>query len=590
MNQKLTKIIRLLTFSLCVCSSGSVVAKSTVTFMHLNDLHANLVPHNDLVQNVDKPGTEYVERGGLARTATLIKKIRQNNPNSVLMNIGDTYHGGVEAVFTSGEAIIDPVNALGIDVGVAGNWDFAFGPKVTRERYGQSVMSFFKKGKRPNFPNLAANVTYSAPFFKKGKPFMPATMLPQVGDVSVGFIGITSDIVPQMASFLALGLEFAEGEAAYLKLIEQHSAELRAKGADIVVVMSELGLQKDVRLANLVTPNSVDVFFSAHTHETTFEPIQSESGALVVESGNDGYLGQMDIVVDDEHIVIARNWTLHAIDHRLAEDPAMKALVAKARAPFLADDVNMTAGLMQGMQTLTQPINTVIGRTKAPMTRRHSLESDFNNALTDILRDMTGTDVAMTKGFRFESVIPEVGAKTEQDHVATGDITLEDVYRFFPTAYQFATATTTPARLKSIIEEGLTNTYSADVFKQNGGWFEGFSGLNLVLDLTAKDGERVLAMLIDGLNSTVDDVAEITVTGCVRPIESAGIMCDFNGFNDVERLINPDTGAAWSNIELFVKAVQEQRLPIQTRRTVEDVSETPLWPIADFIQPVNGVQ
>ena len=80
-----------------------------------------------------------VERGGLARLATLIKKIRSENPNSVLMNIGDTYHGGVEGLFTNGNAIVDPVNALGIDVGVPGNWDYAYGPGVFRLRYATGL-------------------------------------------------------------------------------------------------------------------------------------------------------------------------------------------------------------------------------------------------------------------------------------------------------------------------------------------------------------------------------------------------------------------------------------------------------------------
>jgi uncharacterized membrane protein YedE/YeeE len=111
----------------------------TVSFIHLNDLHANLVPHLDLVRvpsHGDQPAhTRVVERGGVARIATLVRRIRRDSPHSVLMNVGDTYHGGVEALYTRGNAIVPAVNALSVDIGVPGNWDFAYGAVTTRLRY-----------------------------------------------------------------------------------------------------------------------------------------------------------------------------------------------------------------------------------------------------------------------------------------------------------------------------------------------------------------------------------------------------------------------------------------------------------------------
>jgi 2',3'-cyclic-nucleotide 2'-phosphodiesterase (5'-nucleotidase family) len=108
----------------------------------------------------------------------------------------------------------------------------------------------------------------------------------EVGSVRVGFVGLTSDIVPRMAKPFSWGFAFTQGEDAYRELIDRSVAALRADGAEIVVVMSELGLHRDRRLADVVQPG-VDVFFSGHTHEATFAPLESASGAVVVESGND---------------------------------------------------------------------------------------------------------------------------------------------------------------------------------------------------------------------------------------------------------------------------------------------------------------
>jgi len=99
-------------------------------------------------------------------------------------------------------------------------------------------------------------------------------------------------------------------------------------------------------------------------------------------------------------------------------------------------------------QTLTMPIDTVVGRVNNTLHRRHVLESVFNNAFTDSLKQIGGTDIAMTPGFRFGQVI-------EANEVTQGIITLEDAYRFFPMPYDIGTAKVTGARLKEVIEENL---------------------------------------------------------------------------------------------------------------------------------------
>lgn len=601
----------------------------TITFIHHNDLHAHLVPHADAVP--DAPlgktavKTTVVERGGLARIATVIKRIRAQNRNSILMNIGDTYHGGVEALFTQGNAVVEPVNALGIDVGVPG-WDFAYGPLVTRLRYTDLPMAEvsqmmgpmrermeerggirgrmrkrmkergmgdmeslmpFGKIKRPDFPNLAANVTFTMPPRLAGRTLLPATLLKEVGGINVGFIGITSDIVPYMHPMMAFGLSFLEGEDKYKTLINKHAKELKSKGAQLVVVMSELGIQKDFRLAQIVNPG-VDVFFSAHTHEATFEPLTSASGALVVEAGNDGYVGRMDITVQDGK-VISRNWQLLPVGRDIPEDSEMKALVDKARAPFLARDVNMRLPRLMGGQALSQPITTVVGKTAGALDRRHALESSFNNAFTDLLRRKSGTQVTMTPGFRFDAVIVAPGILLEDNTVAVGNITLEDVYRFFPVPYTIATAQVSGRRLREILEQVLVNVYSADVFRQKGGWFDGFSGLSATLDLSNPDGRRIAALKLKDTNQELANDSVLAVTGCSRPLDAADVLCSHPGFSAVKPFVNPVTGTAWTPVDIFVDALAQRSLPAAARRDLGDLNRTPVWPQTPFVQPLRGV-
>ncbi len=610
----------------------------TITFVQLNDLHANLVGHKELVRNADGT-TSIAMRGGLARMKTVIDQVRAENEDTLVMNIGDTFHGGVEAFYSLGNAIGDPLNAMSIDIGVPGNWDYYFTPGVTRARYGRIEEEIMEVTipmladpipiKRPDFPNLGANVrdmTDALP-----QDFLPATHMFDRDGIKVGFIGFTSDIVEMMHPMLAQGMDFAWGKEEHAQLLIENAQKLRDQGADVVAVMSELGIHKDVALskalAEMVADGTlpaglIDVIFSAHTHEVTSTPLTNASDgtvlyAPVVEAGNDSYLGRMDITLQyDGSTTSGRRfnqtteqnwssrdmqWELITIDESVPEDREIQKLVETARAPFLAEQVNYRA-LPFIAQRLTQPIDTVIGhlppgsvlRQNAAMsgvlTRQDSLDSSFNAALSTMMMDVTGADIALTPGFRMGATIPEAGYLMENGVVADGNITLEDAYRFFPMYYGLATGTTTGAHLKEVMESALRATYSADTWNTQGGWNYGYAGMDITVDLAAGDTHRVLALhRADG--SVINDSDELTVGGCRRlPIDFNGVLCGLAGFENVKIVRNPETGMPWSLVDVFVQKLQNEGYPLMTSASnVTDQSNTLRWPDSEFIQPIEGV-
>ena len=566
-------------------------APTTITFLQLNDLHAHLTAHADYIK---ENGQQVIrQRGGLARIATEVNRIRSENPNSILMNIGDTYHGGVEAIFTTGNAIVEPVNALGIDVGVPGNWDFAYGPGVTSARYTDDN-SMLAPGLgeilQPNFPNLAANVTHTRPR-QRGDYFLPPTFIKTIAGIKVGFIGITSDIVPRMHPLLAQGLNFLQGEAAYYELIMTHSANLKAQGVQLVVVMSELGIHKDKQLADSIPADTVNIFFSAHTHESTSSPIISDSGAWVVEAGNDTFLGRLDVTLDN-NTVVNKQWKLIDIKNSIVENSDMAQLVAQARAPFLDPDVDMTQPGSAGNLHLTRPVNTTIGYSPTTFSRRHALQSVFNSAYADMLKDYAGTQIAMTSGFRFDSVIPGEDNVYEDPAIIIGSVTIEDAYRFFPMAFSLSTGQTTGATLKSIIENNLKAVFSPDAFNHGGGWFDGYSGIDLTVNLASSDNVRVEAFNhADG--SPILDNEILNVGGCTRPWDqdSDTTLCSYSGFNNVTALINPATGEAWYGVDFLIYGLENNLFNAgNVTPYIHDTSNTLMWPEGSFYQPINGVQ
>ena len=570
----------------------------TITLIHLNDLHANLVPHNDLIRIESTDGTPPIarveERGGIARIATLIRGIRSEHPDSLLMNIGDTYHGGVEALYTRGNAIVPAVNALGIDVGVPGNWDFAYGAITTRMRYSADPSMparFFNwllwgdPVERPNFPNLAANLKQTMPPFSRGELLMPGTLVREVGGVRIGFIGLTSDMVPRMAPVFAWGFDFLQGEENYRVLINDSVRALREEGATAVVVMSELGLHRDRRLAEIVEPG-VDVFFSAHTHEVTRVPLESSSGAIVVEAGNDAFLGTMELRIV-EGAVVDRVWKLMAVDATVAKDPIVQALVEEARAPFLADGVEIELPVPWIEMPLTHPIDFVVGHSDRMLHRRDVLHNPFNAMLAEALRREAGTQIGMTPGFRFDAVIlPHSGG---EDSVAdpNSEITIERLYRYLPIAPGLATGKLRGDRLREILELELTRIFSLDPFQHSGGWLGGFAGLDIDVDLSRPDGQRIQRLHLMGSSEPIADGEMLTVASCIRPFDDDGIMCSNPGYEEIVELENPATGRTWTPLEFLAHAFETGLVPVAENSRVRDLGGQALWPAGPYIQPLR---
>lgn len=644
-----TKTIKHALLGLTCCASMQTIAATSdvnITFVELNDLHANLVPHKDMIHNTDN-SVAVGTRGGMARIKTIIDGIRRQNSNTVVMNIGDTFHGGVEAFYSLGNAVADPLNALGIDIGVAGNWDYYFTPAITRARYGRieglegDVVEVTIPGfdnpipiKRPHFTNLGANVRDITNVLPND--FFPATQMMTYGSVKVGFIGFTSDIVETMHPMLAQGMDFAHGLVEHRDLLVQHAKTLRSQGADIVVVMSELGLPKDIALskalaemaaAKQVAPGLINVFFSAHTHELTKDMItHSQDGkalyAPVVEPGNDGYVGQMDVrmsytgstttgigrrkTTEQNWKVAGMSWKIIVVDESVPEDLTVKALVDKERAPFLADTVNLHA-LPFFMQTLDRPINTVIGHVGSVVhqrnalshiiSRNHSMESTFNTAWGDTLLDVSRThtdipdaEVAITPGFRMGTTLPEAGFLMENGVIATGDITLEDAYRFFPMYYGLVTADATGEHLRNMAEASLKQTYSADGFNTIGGWNYEFAGIDFDLNLANGDGARILSMRHHSTGQEIQSEEIVKVIGCRRlPIDFQGYVCGMPGFTNVQTVMSRDGALPWSMLNVFTYMLENMRHELGSTRTgVVDLSSFPMFPETTFIQPPEG--
>src|SRR5256714_13333866 len=90
--------------------------ETLITILHTNDMHSQIDP---LPANDRNAGM-----GGVARRATLVKRIRSENPNTLLIDAGDAFQGTPYFNFYKGEVEYKAMSAIGYDVGTLGNHDF----------------------------------------------------------------------------------------------------------------------------------------------------------------------------------------------------------------------------------------------------------------------------------------------------------------------------------------------------------------------------------------------------------------------------------------------------------------------------------
>ena len=366
----------------------------TLRLIQVADTHGKFVPH---WEKLDAPGSDgkwHNDVGGFARTYTLVQKLKneRKNSNLFLMN-GDNFHGSAELMFTKGRAAVPIINKFAPDAYNPGNWDYAEGSIETRARF-IGLPAGCPKADSPAVARLVTFPVITAGFYNSmegkncGKPgtrLFPPYLIKEANGIKVAILGLNDDKPSDQAATFTIGFDLHAGFDEAPALVK----EVRAKGAEIVVAMSEAGFAQNIALARDVP--GIDVVLSGDTHEETYQPVSVPHArgrsTLVVESGEGSHVGQMDLRIagrgQQAHIVKS-SWTLHELNNTVPEDPGMKALVDEARAPFLSPTAGGTFG-QPGTKPITRaypgggvpmkltlPLDQVVGKTTVDL-QRHSV-------------------------------------------------------------------------------------------------------------------------------------------------------------------------------------------------------------------------
>lgn len=257
-----------------------------LTILHTNDMHSHIDPFEE-----DDP--KYPSQGGMARRSALINQIREENPNTILLDAGDIFQGTPYFNFYGGELEFKLMSEMKYDAATMGNHDFDNG-----------LEGFDKMLPHADFPFICSNYDFSDTILHN-KTISHKIL--KKGGLRIGIFGLGID--PEgLISKLNFGetryqdpVKTANEKALYLK---------NEKNCDLVICLSHLGFSytdnkiSDSKLATLT--KNIDVIIGGHTHTFLDVPVtftnEEKKEVIVNQVGWAGLrLGRIDLKFQREN-------------------------------------------------------------------------------------------------------------------------------------------------------------------------------------------------------------------------------------------------------------------------------------------------
>jgi 2',3'-cyclic-nucleotide 2'-phosphodiesterase (5'-nucleotidase family) len=384
----LTLLIVLTCLFVVALAGQSSSQRVHIVVLGTTDLHGNILP---IDYYTDKP-----DNRGLAKVATLIKQVRKDNPNVVLIDSGDTIQGTPLAYYhnkknnTPPHPLMLTMSALKYDAMAVGNHEYNFGLKVLEKARSEA-----------NFPWLSANTYDQGTSNTHYKPYV----VKEVAGVRVGILGLTTPGIPtwENAPNYA-GLEFHEPLVEAKKWVPVLRDKERA---DLVIIAMHMGVEEDLRTGQM-NPGSVanenqavtiarqvpgvDVIFMGHTHRDV--PSLFVNGVLLTQANHWGrHLARADVYLDktgDKWRIAARSARTIPVDDKVEADEE----IAKLADPYHKE---------------TQAwLSLPIGESSAELTATDARFTD--SAILDLIQrvqmDVGKADVSMAAVFNLQARIP----------------------------------------------------------------------------------------------------------------------------------------------------------------------------------------
>jgi 2',3'-cyclic-nucleotide 2'-phosphodiesterase (5'-nucleotidase family) len=409
-----------------------------ITIVHTNDMHSR--------------GVESKTELGYNRISGYVKMLKASNPNVLLLDVGDTFHGLPIANLEQGASIVKFMDAAGYSYMTTGNHDYNYG--IGR------LLELQKQAK--NFKILAANV------YMNGKRLFQPWAIENVGGVRVAIFGLATPETayktdPKGIEGVVFSNPATEAEAVAYELAGKY---------DVLVCLAHIGIDGSTDIISDDLAKAVpeiDVILDGHSHSSLKQEMAlNKTKTLITSSDANGVsMGVVDLVVGTDRKIVSKTASsVPASTPNLPSDPEVAALiksVTKDQDPILAQVVGKTAVALEG---------------KREIVRMSS--SNLGTLIANSIVYVTGADVSM------------IGGGGIRDSIPAGDITKRHIFTVLPFGNYYQTTKLKGSEFDAIIEVGVGKLPALD------GRFPHFAGMTYTLDATKPVGDRVSNIMIGG--------------------------------------------------------------------------------------------
>ncbi|MDB4947640.1 MAG: cpdB [Gemmatimonadetes bacterium] len=449
----------------------------TLVLMGTTDTHGWLLPYDYY--------TGRATDNGLARLVPQIDSIRAAHPGqTALFDSGDLLQGTplgfVYSHLSAGEThpVAAAMNLLGYDAAAIGNHEFNYGIEHLNTVAGQS-----------KFPWLSANIFRAGTSERAYRPYAIVERTIDGHAVHIGVIGVTPPGVAIWDKDRVAGrLDFHDIVASVRPLVP----ELRARGADIVVIAAHSGLEGssyDTAATHVPEENAaarlarevpgIDVIFLGHTHRELAD--STIGGTLLLQAKNWGTslaVAEIDLAWENDRWRVAgkRGRVLHPA--KTADSPLLESALADAHR--------------RTREYVGRRIGTSTAEWDAHAARVE--DTPLLDLINDVQRRVTGADLSAAAAFNLTARFPR------------GPVTVADVAGLYVFDNTLKAVRIDGAQLRAFIEKSAEYylpcpaAHCAQIVNPAvpGYNFDVVSGVDYELDLTRPVGQRVAQLVRNG--------------------------------------------------------------------------------------------
>lgn len=445
------RVLSLVLICLLILSSFSLAFAAdetkTITIIHTNDTHARLLSNETNI--------------GFAKIATLIKEAKAANPNTLVLDAGDTLHGMPIVNISKGGNAIKVLESTGYDYMTLGNHDFNYGQERLLELRDMTSIGM-----------ISANI-----LDENGKNIFTPYVIKEIDGVKVGIFGLsTPETAYKTSPSNVTGLTFANPVETAKKIVDEIKDE-----TDVIIGLVHLGLDggsefTSEKLANEV--DGIDVIIDGHSHDLLENGLLVNRTLIAQTFEHDKNLGKVTIEVSNGKVV---NKTAELINVSETADVAQDPEVTKIIDEINAENEPVFAQVVAKSDIYLDGVRANV-RTK---------ETNLGNLSADAVRKAAGAEIGFVNGGNIRT------------DIQPGDITYGKLAELFPFGNTVQVKKITGEDLLKVLE------ISVQAYPETQGGFMQVSGMSFEFDPSKPAGSRVVGVKVG--ESPLDLTKEYTV-------------------------------------------------------------------------------